>query len=459
MKLKKILAAAVLLAGSMATMTACGSSVITIWVGEESATFYQEKCDSYVESHPDFKYKIKVVGTDTGSAGGAMTTDASACGDIITVAHDNIGKLVEKGLVMPIYDENLINQVAADNPTSYQSVVNVTYNGSKRLYGVPYISQALFLYYNKNKVSSTQASTFEGLMEAAATNGSSTKAFTVTDMDGYNYSFNLLAVNNSTKATTMKIYKDLVKGDCYAQGPDSVANLHWAQRVFNDDNGGLLPTSNGWASDIKSGKVLSVIGGAWHYDAFVSAVGGTNNMGIGLIPTYTLTSQDVAGVSDDIAAGTVMRGGTYADCKCFLINFSASEAKYKSMEEIISYLSSKEMQMESFEVCKNVPAYDGAVDNIEVIKDQLEPTVYNLAYNQLAMVQYGIPQPFCTGTLNSYYYSMGAPDYYKNAIINADGAFDTTRSLREILYEMEYIWQKGKAPSEIPTVLPEDVPA
>ena len=123
MKSKKILITALLLAGMTLPLVSCGeSTVITLWVGEESAEFYQQVCNEYVESHPDFKYTISVTGVDTGTVGGAMATDNTACGDIIVTAHDNIGKLVERGLVYPFTDETLINQVTDDNPASFLEI-------------------------------------------------------------------------------------------------------------------------------------------------------------------------------------------------------------------------------------------------------------------------------------------------------------------------------------------------
>ena len=44
--------------------------VIRVWVGEESAEFYQKICDQYVADHPDFGYTIVVKGMDTGSVAG-----------------------------------------------------------------------------------------------------------------------------------------------------------------------------------------------------------------------------------------------------------------------------------------------------------------------------------------------------------------------------------------------------
>ncbi|MBR5048948.1 MAG: extracellular solute-binding protein, partial [Erysipelotrichaceae bacterium] len=178
--MKKIITLLMISFMLLTTLTGCGGGggenggntkpddgVIRVWVGEESAEFYQKACDEYVASHPDFGYKIEVKGMDTGSIAGTITNDPTAAADIYTVAHDNIGKLASTQCAKPITDESLIAQVKADNPASFQSVIYSTLNGTQYLYGVPYISQALFLYYNKALVTEEQAKTFEGLREAA----------------------------------------------------------------------------------------------------------------------------------------------------------------------------------------------------------------------------------------------------------------------------------------------------
>ena len=98
-----------------------GSSEIVIWVGEESAEFYQGVCDKYVEEHPDLGYTITVKGMDTGAVAGVVTNDPSAAADIYTTAHDNIGKLASTQCAKPFADESLINQVLADNPASFKN--------------------------------------------------------------------------------------------------------------------------------------------------------------------------------------------------------------------------------------------------------------------------------------------------------------------------------------------------
>ena len=481
--MKKWIAALLAVVMSISMLTGCGGGnggnggnqvkddgVIRIWVGEESAEFYQKVCDEYLAAHTDFGYKIEVKGMDTGSIAGTITNDPTAAADIYTVAHDNIGKLASTQCAKPITDETLIAQVLADNPESYRNVIYSTLNGQQYLYGVPYISQALFLYYNKAKVTEEQAKTFEGLQEAAKAAG--TKAITVTGDDGYNMSFALLARKVSDHSTTVKIFEGAEsvsggsKGESNCQGDDTVAIIRWLQAYAADPNGFKWASSDGWDADLDKDNngVLAVIGGAWHYNTAKSALGETN-LGITMIPTFKLTAEAVEGLSG-VAAGDEYRGGTFADCKCFMINAYSAAAKYAKEQELILYLSGKEVQNASYLECMNVPAYVGAESYIKQCYDEGKVTEsqYNLAAMQVSMSEWGIPQPFITGTLNTYYYSKNAPAVFRAMIdktaypTTGDQVLSETESLEGIrrgLYLVEYLWMHGVTPKEFPASLPE----
>ncbi|MBR6322179.1 MAG: extracellular solute-binding protein, partial [Lachnospiraceae bacterium] len=437
-----------LLAAAMiaALLTGCSGGgkvkddgVIRVWVGEESAEFYQKICDKYIADHADFGYKIEVKGMDTGSVAGTITTDPTAAADIYTVAHDNIGKLASTQCAKPIVDESLINQVLSENPESFQGVIYSTLNGKEYLYGVPYISQALFLYYNKSLVTEEQAKTFEGLQEAAK--AANTKAITVTGDDGFNMSFALLARKVSDKSTTVKLFEGAEsvsggsKGKSNCQGDDTVAIVRWLQDYAADPNGFKWASPDGWEADLnKDNKgCLAVIGGAWHYNSAKAALGETN-LGITLIPTFKLTDRAVEGLSS-VKAGDEYRGGTFADCKCFMINATSAVSKYAKEQELIKYLSSKDVQNASYLEVLNVPAYVGAADYIKKCFEdgKVSEGEYSLAASQVSMAEWGIPQPFITGTLNTYYYSKNAPEVFR-AIIDKT-AYPTTGD--QILTETE----------------------
>ena len=106
-----------------------------------------------------------------------------------------------------------------------------------------------------------------------------------------------------------------------------------------------------------------------------------------------------------------------------------------------------------------LPSYIGASDYLETIKDELDSTSYQGAVAQLSMGNWGIAQPFSNSIKNNFYYSKGAPDVYKNIILNSESAYSTDAAIRQALYTIEYTWQKGEAPApaDIPSSLPSDV--
>ena len=457
--------------GTTIALASCGGGnksggEISLWVGNESVNFYKEAVKDFLAQNSNFGYSINVVAADTGTIAGSMVSDNTACGDIITVAHDNIGKLAQRSLIKPLTDEGLLQQIEDDNPETYKDVIRSTMAEStdKYVFGSPYISQALFLMYNKQYVTEEQAKTFEGLKEAAlalretdTSKKGDIHGCTLAGTDGYNFSFTLLARKVSDNSTTLKIYEGLEKANCYCQGDDTVAVTRWAQDAFR--NGTLeWPNDSGYATMMQTHTALAVVGGAWHYNAVVSAIG-AENVGLALIPTFTLTADHVAETT--VPANTQMRGGTFADCKCFVINGASDGTKYAAEQQLIKYLSSKDVQNKSFKEALNVPAYKDAMNYIESVKDSIEPNAYKLAKVQSEMGQFGIPQPFVTATLNNYYYQAGAPDLYKNLIIideKTEGD-DSLRKVREVLFTIEYIWKWGNGTVDklvIPEVLPGD---
>ena len=507
MKKKSLLLCSTLAFLSVGALTGCGqdSNSIIVWVGSESVSYYREKAKEFLAGNPEFGYGITIIGADTGGAAGQMVSDNTACGDIVTVAHDNLGKLSQANYIAPIVDEDVLAQVNADNPESFKKVIQNIYgdgsDGYTYTFGVPYISQALFLYYDTRFVEPEEAESFEGLIKAAKrydkdNNTTGTKSYTVTSDDGYNNSFALLArkISDGKNESAIRLYEGGERYDTYAQDNDTVAIIKWMQRNYEDPNGFLFPNDSPWNVNVENHLALAAIGGAWHYNSFKAAVTDENgkvHMGCTILPTFTLTDDDVEGIEDvtypmdngytipstgkyykglpqelqgaaDPAptAGTKFRGGSFVDCKCFVINMAkmTGAEKYGKMCELLKYFSSKQAQNESFVKALNVPAYAGAEEFIEEAKNDVDETAYLMAKAQTGMSIYGIPQPFTDGTANTFYYSKGAPGTLTNTVKKEKGFGTTVQSIRETLFKMEYIWKHGSAPaaSAIPASLPAD---
>lgn len=490
---------------AMGTLSGCAglqnSNEINVWVGNESAYFYTKLAKQFLAENPDFGYKITITGADTASAAQQVINDNNACGDIVTIAHDNIGKLSQLSYIAPIVDneknKGLMDQIKNDNPQSFQTVIkNILGSDSTYTYtfGVPYISQALFLYYDTRYVTDEEANSFEGLQQAAKRYDqehgvTKTKGVAVTGGDGFNFAFPILSRNLTAGNTaSLRLYEvgdgsksdKEVRYDSYAQANEQVAIMKYMQRYYADDNGLFLNhNDNSWNVNIEQHVALSVIGGAWHYNTFKKAVtdGDKVYMGCKVIPQFTLTEADVAGIEqvnypndeylpaelrgkvDPVpTAGTVMRGGSFTDCKCFVINMAkmTSTEKYYKLCDLLKYFSSKDAQNNSFLEALNVPAYNGAEEYIESVKSQIDNSAYLMAKSQTGMNAYGIPQPITSAELNTFYYQAKAPDYYNNCLKNVQNKYTTVNDIRKALFAVEYIWKHGGTPNSYPAAFPAD---
>ena len=114
----------------------------------------------------------------------------------------------------------------------FLDVIKGTYRDQTYSFAVPYISQALVLFYNKQYVTAEQAKTWEGLREAAKAAGSNVKACTFLGKDNFNFSWSILARQMPGNTSTLKLYDDKKAENCYFQGDDMIAVTKWTQSVI-----------------------------------------------------------------------------------------------------------------------------------------------------------------------------------------------------------------------------------
>lgn len=451
--MKKVFAFVLVLL-SLLGLTSCKEKELTIWVGVESQQFYQEKMAEYVQNYKekegkDFPVKVAVKAVDTGTAAGVFLNDVQVGGDIITVAHDNLGKLIEgSSAIAPIENEQLINQINNDNHEAYVNAVKGFVQGEEYYFGVPYVGQSLILYYNTEFITEQQVDSWEGIIEAATE--ANKQAFSITGTDGFNNSFLLLAVSEDEKTSSLKLYENGNIENNYVTGPDVLSFIKYGQKVlFGSKNGGKRPTESGWEVELSNEISLSVIGGAWHFSAAQAALG--SNLGIAKLPTFTLTEDTVYDVENNSdLVGKTFRSGTFADVKMFVKKKNSAYSEY--LDDILLFLSSKEVQEESFVAANNLPSYKNATTEFDSFDEanattEEQKTALKLAATQIDMFAYGMPQPFGVDPLfNFYYYSKNGPERLMDVLDNnrGDGNFTTDKALLDEMKIIENIWITGR---------------
>ena len=409
---------------------------LVIWVGAEVQEFYQEKMQEYIEYYnanndEPFPYTIDVRAADTGSAAATFLDDMDAGPDILTVAHDNLGRLIAgAGAIRPIQNEALLAQIEAQNPESFLNVIRGTVAGTEYVFGVPYEAQSLILYYNKNYLTEEDVQTWEGIWDVAKAENK--RALSITGTDGFNNSFLVLATNAETRESIVRLYENGVLENTEFVTDYMVSVLKWGQRFFTDPNGAREASDSGFSSDLSTATSLTVISGAWHFNQIRAALG--DDLGMTVLPKFTLTEDDVYG---SVEAGTVMQSGTFTDTKMFVMNRSSDKLDY--LEDILLFLTHKDVQEESFIRNSTLPAYKNALEEFESMQDDDIRTT--LAVAQIAMFEHGIPQPFgFEARFNVYYYQRQAPDRILAILRNADNQFNTDTAIVEEMQRIERIW-------------------
>ena len=415
------------------------SEPLTIWVGTESADFYTAKMDEYVDLYKektgnDFPYPISVKGVDTGTAAAIFLEDTQAGADIFTVAHDNLGRLTRgSSAIAPVSDQELLDQIVMDNPDTFLNVIKANVSGTDYTFGIPYVAQSLVLYYNKEYLNETDVLTWEGILAKAIQHNK--QALSLAGTDGFNNSFLLLAKNKLTGETSLKLYENGDINENYALGDDTIAKLKWGQDFFTHPNGAKRPTESGWTVELTNGQSLAFISGAWHFNGAKSALG--SKLGVAILPSFTINQTQAYG---SVQAGTVFQSGTFADAKIFVMKKNSEKADY--LQDILKFLTSKEVQEESFVAAQNLPAYKNA--GTEFASMQGESLENQLARAQIEMFENGIPQPFgFDNRYNFYYYSKGAPDLILEILENNNNNFTTFEQIKNQLQIVQNIWITG----------------
>jgi len=451
--MKKIIFAFLLIAVFSIPVFAGGgadATPIKVWVGREAVEFYQKVAQDYISDYNArnprnlYPYTIIVEAMDATGAAGTFLQDTTAGADIFTIPHNQLSQLVSStsNSIGPVTSQALINQINADNPSMFLDVIKRRVGGQEYIFGVPYRSQSLVLFYNKSFLTETDVQTWEGILAKAKTLGK--QSLTLVDTAGFNDSFLVLSTRESDGRAIADIYLNKTLANCNFTSDLAVAAVKWGQRFFTDSNGAKVQSGSGWEVELRNEATLCFIGGAWHYNAVRTALG--SNLGIALLPNFTLTAADVTGTN--IAASTVMRSGTFADTLMFVmkkldINVPAQKSRADALQDLMLWLSKKSVQQDAFTALQQLPAYKNARSEFTGMNANTLEGIFARA--QLDMFSRGRPQPFGESLLmNNYYYSTGAPAILNDILINRGSQYGTLQQIKDGLATIQRIWTTGR---------------
>ncbi|MDT2462543.1 extracellular solute-binding protein [Enterococcus avium] len=400
--LKKYLLSGVMLGATALTLAACGSGSgekkasgssdktdVTLWITTDSKKFYTKVLEDFEKDNPDIH--VKVVETEDAKAQENVKKDPSSAADVFALPHDQLGQLVDSGVIQEI-PEKYVDEIKADQ--SETALAGATYKD--KVYAFPYGIESQVLYYNKKMLNEDQVSSYENITKEA-TFGANLKA-----VDAYKIGPLFMSVGD-------KLFGDTgedVKGTDW-NNPAGVSVLQWI--ADQKDNSGFVNVGDDYISQFENEKIAAFESGPWDKEKAIEAVG-EDNLGIAVYPKMTIGSNEV-------------QQKAFLGVKLYAVNQAPADGDSKKIAadyKLASYLSSEAVQEAQFkdETRNIIPSNTTIQEADYVTNDELANAVVTMSGSDYSVVMPKIPEMtnFWTASaavLSDTYNGKIKPDQYQ----------------------------------------------
>lgn len=400
--LKKYLLSGVMLGATALTLAACGSGSgekkasgssdktdVTLWITTDSKKFYTKVLEDFEKDNPDIH--VKVVETEDAKAQENVKKDPSSAADVFALPHDQLGQLVDSGVIQEI-PEKYVDEIKADQ--SETALAGATYKD--KVYAFPYGVESQVLYYNKKMLNEDQVSSYENITKEA-TFGANLKA-----VDAYKIGPLFMSVGD-------KLFGDTgedVKGTDW-NNPAGVSVLQWI--ADQKDNSGFVNVGDDYISQFENEKIAAFESGPWDKEKAIEAVG-EDNLGIAVYPKMTI-------------GGNEVQQKAFLGVKLYAVNQAPADGDSKKIAadyKLASYLSSEAVQEAQFkdETRNIIPSNTTIQEADYVTNDELANAVVTMSGSDYSVVMPKIPEMtnFWTASaavLSDTYNGKIKPDQYQ----------------------------------------------
>lgn len=401
-KLKKYALSGVVLGAAALTLAACGSGSsekkasgssdktdITLWVTTDSKKFYTNVLKDFEKENPDIS--VKVVETEDAKAQENVKKDPSSAADVFALPHDQLGQLVDSGVIQEI-PEKYADEIKAEQ--SETALVGATYKD--KVYAFPYGVESQVLYYNKKMLNEDQVKSYETITKEA-TFGANLKA-----VDAYKIGPLFMSVGD-------KLFGDNgedVKGTDW-NNPAGVSVLQWIAN--QKDNPGFVNVGDDYISQFENEKIAAFESGPWDKEKATEAIG-KDNLGIAVYPKITIGDNEV-------------QQKAFLGVKLYAVNQAPADGDSKKIAadyKLASYLSSEAVQEAQFkDETRNIVPTNTKIQQADyVANDELAKAVVTMSGSDYSVVMPKIPEMtnFWTASaavLSDTYNGKIKPDQYQ----------------------------------------------
>lgn len=400
--LKKYLLSGVMLGATALTLAACGSGSgekkasgssdktdVTLWITTDSKKFYTKVLEDFEKDNPDIH--VKVVETEDAKAQENVKKDPSSAADVFALPHDQLGQLVDSGVIQEI-PEKYVDEIKSDQ--SETALAGATYKD--KVYAFPYGIESQVLYYNKKMLNENQVSSYENITKDA-TFGANLKA-----VDAYKIGPLFMSVGG-------KLFGDTgedVKGTDWNNSA-GISVLQWIADQKN--NSGFINVGDDYISQFENEKIAAFESGPWDKEKAIEAVG-KDNLGIAVYPKITI-------------GGNEVQQKAFLGVKLYAVNQAPADGDSKKIAadyKLASYLSSEAVQEAQFkdETRNIIPSNTTIQEADYVTNDELANAVVTMSGSDYSVVMPKIPEMtnFWTASaavLSDTYNGKIKPDQYQ----------------------------------------------
>lgn len=343
------LAAGAALVANAPKAEAADTTTIKLWVPTGAKKSYQDTVKQFEKENKGIK--VKIIESNDSKAQENVKKDPSKAADVFSLPHDQLGQLVESGVIQEIPEQYA---EAIEKNDTEQSLLGAQYKG--KTYAFPFGVESQVLFYNKTKLSEEDVKSYETITSKA------TFGATFKQMNAYATGPLFMSVGDTLFGESGEDPKGTNWGN-----EAGVSVLKWIA-AQKDNSGFVNLDANNVMSKFGDGSVAAIESGPWDYDAAVKAVG-AENLGVAVYPKVTIGDKEV-------------QQKAFLGVKLYAVNQAPAGTDTKRIAasyKLAAALTSAESQKNQFETRNIVPSNKEVQESSDVQNNILAQAVTQMA--------------------------------------------------------------------------------
>ncbi len=343
------LAAGAALVANAPKAEAADTTTIKLWVPTGAKKSYQDTVKQFEKENKGIK--VKIIESNDSKAQENVKKDPSKAADVFSLPHDQLGQLVESGVIQEIPEQYA---EAVEKNDTEQALLGAQYKG--KTYAFPFGVESQVLFYNKTKLSEEDVKSYETITSKA------TFGATFKQMNAYVTGPLFMSVGDTLFGESGEDPKGTNWGN-----EAGVSVLKWIA-AQKDNSGFVNLDANNVMSKFGDGSVAAIESGPWDYDAAVKAVG-AENLGVAVYPKVTIGDKEV-------------QQKAFLGVKLYAVNQAPAGTDTKRIAasyKLAAALTSAESQKNQFETRNIVPSNKEVQESSDVQNNILAQAVTQMA--------------------------------------------------------------------------------